>query len=183
MLDIETMGPAPHGAIIAIGALQFDLESGETGEEFETTVDLQSSLDAGLEVDGSTLSWWLDQENHVLDDMMAGEDGLTKALIKFDYFVNKKLNISQDNLVVWANPPSFDVVIMEKAFETVDFDAPWQYWNQRCLMTFASVFPDLKWDLKEEFEEDQDSDAHNALDDCYFQVELANQIHNKIHNN
>ncbi len=47
MLDIETMGNESYSAITSIGAVEFDIETGETGDEFYVVVGLQSCLDAG----------------------------------------------------------------------------------------------------------------------------------------
>lgn len=48
MLDIETMGNQSYSSILSIGAVKFDLNTGETGDEFYTTIDLKSCLDLGL---------------------------------------------------------------------------------------------------------------------------------------
>ncbi|MFA5379904.1 MAG: 3'-5' exoribonuclease, partial [Dehalococcoidia bacterium] len=42
-LDLETMGNGPDAAIIAIGAVEFSLETGLLGQEFYEVVDLESS--------------------------------------------------------------------------------------------------------------------------------------------
>ena len=34
MIDIETMGNMSHSAIVSVGAVRFDLETGEIGEKF-----------------------------------------------------------------------------------------------------------------------------------------------------
>ena len=55
MLDLEVMGNGSSAAICAIGAVEFDLESGELGREFYTIVNLESSVKAGGVIDASTV--------------------------------------------------------------------------------------------------------------------------------
>ena len=53
MLDLETMGNGPTSAIIAIGAVAFDMEG--ITSHFYRQVSLQSSMDAGLKCDDPRL--------------------------------------------------------------------------------------------------------------------------------
>ena len=61
MLDLETMGNGPDSAIIAIGAVEFDLAEQKTGHGFYVHVDLESAVKAGGVVDASTVLWWMKQ--------------------------------------------------------------------------------------------------------------------------
>jgi DNA polymerase III epsilon subunit-like protein len=61
MLDLETLGNKSNSAILSIGAVEFDLETGETGREFYQRIDLQSCIDKGLIINGSTFYWWITQ--------------------------------------------------------------------------------------------------------------------------
>ena len=68
MLDLETMGNNSNSAIIAIGAVAFSLDSG-VYDKFYANVHLQTSLDAGLKVDGSTVEWWLTQSENARESI------------------------------------------------------------------------------------------------------------------
>ena len=59
MVDIETMGIKSNFAIISIGAVEFKIETGETGKEFYRNVTLKSSVELGLNVDADTVMWWM----------------------------------------------------------------------------------------------------------------------------
>ena len=72
MLDLETMSTSSSAAIVSIGAVKFDPHGkiGDFGDPanaeykpFYCTVELTSCIDAGLHVSGSTIEWWLKQEN------------------------------------------------------------------------------------------------------------------------
>jgi DNA polymerase III epsilon subunit-like protein len=43
MLDLETMGNGPRAAIVAIGAVEFDPDTGTVGERFYRAVDLATA--------------------------------------------------------------------------------------------------------------------------------------------
>ena len=43
MLDLETMGTQPDAAIVAIGAVEFDLEAAQLGRRFYQPVTLDSA--------------------------------------------------------------------------------------------------------------------------------------------
>ena len=62
MLDLETLGKLPGCAILSIGAVYFELETGRLGDEFYLNVDPASCTRAGLTIDGETLGWWMQQE-------------------------------------------------------------------------------------------------------------------------
>ena len=60
MLDLETMGKGPRAAIVAIGCVR--IEQGAITDTYYRRVNLESSLQAGLKVDASTVNWWLNQD-------------------------------------------------------------------------------------------------------------------------
>ncbi len=64
MIDIETMGNMSHSAIVSVGAVRFDLETGKTGATFYMNVDLQSYLDAGMDL--TATSRHFDAEGNVV---------------------------------------------------------------------------------------------------------------------
>jgi DNA polymerase III epsilon subunit-like protein len=88
MLDLETMGNAQNSAIVSIGAVEFDLNTGETGEEFYERVNLQSCLDKGLIVNGSTVYWWLEQNETARKNICKSSDSLQNVLNKLTFFMH-----------------------------------------------------------------------------------------------
>jgi len=65
MIDLETMGNVKNSAIVSIGAVEFNIENGDIGEEFYAVVNLQSCLDKGMVVNGDTIYWWLNQDKKI----------------------------------------------------------------------------------------------------------------------
>ena len=86
MLDLETMGNESHSVICSIGAVEFDIITGETGRAFYEMVSLQSCLDLGLKVTGSTIEWWLGQNEAARKEVSLGRKNITEVLHKSGYF-------------------------------------------------------------------------------------------------
>ncbi len=138
MLDIETMGNGPQSAIVSIGAADFD-----SARTFYTNVDLQSCIDAGLKVDGSTIAWWLVQSVEARGDALP----VREALQKFSEWLGAVTWENTDGsptfkpveCELWAYPASFDLVIVENALRACKLQVPWHYRSPRCLRTLAAV--------------------------------------------
>lgn len=156
MVDIETMGTSSDSAIISIGAVEFCINTGNTGREFYRNVSLESSMSNGLKVDASTIMWWMGQSDEARSSLTKDSVSLEKALLDFKDFFPKDCK-------VWANPPSFDLVILKNAFSAINQKAPWNFRNERCLRTLSSMAQDIK-------NRHSPDVAHNALSDCYYQI-------------
>jgi len=122
MVDLETMATHPNAAIVAIGAVRF---TDDLQDSFYQVVDLQSSIRAGLDVDGVTVNWWLMQEEAARQAITAPGIELTKALTLFDKWLGKEA-------VVWGNGASFDNAILANAYHKTGINLPWKYYNNRC---------------------------------------------------
>ncbi len=148
MLDIETMGKTSQAAIIAIGAVKFGHTV--TGR-FYKIVNLQSSLDAGLEVDGDTILWWLKQDKEAQQEFLSTAASIVDVLSAFTFWVGK-------NPVVWGNGATFDNVILTNAYKKCGMKRPWDYRSDRCYRTVRSMYPGV--------ESVRDGIYHKAVDDA-----------------
>ena len=157
MLDLETMGNNSNSAIVAIGAIEFDLNG--LGEEFYCEVDLQSSVSAGLQMDAPTVLWWLNQKDDARSIFIDNEiqNNIETALDLFSDFC-KSVNVSQ----VWGNGAMFDNTILGNAYKATGRDIPWAFWNDRCYRTVKNMYPSIKLDRV--------GIHHNALDDAKSQA-------------
>ena len=111
MLDIETLSTQKDAAIASIGAVQFDLRTGDLGVEFYQVIDLQSCTDAGLHFNGATVAWWLGQSHEARAALLVeGRASLFETLEEFcHWFPNDGR--------CWGNGASFDCVITRNAIE------------------------------------------------------------------
>ncbi|HHY8354843.1 TPA: 3'-5' exoribonuclease domain-containing protein, partial [Escherichia coli] len=76
MIDIETMGKNPNAAIISIGAIFFDPQTGDMGPEFSKTIDLDT---AGGVIDRDVIKWWLKQSREAQSAILTDEIPLDDA--------------------------------------------------------------------------------------------------------
>ena len=154
MVDIETLGTGANSVILSIGAVAFNNEG--ITSEFYRVVDLQSCMNAGLEIDASTLLWWMNQSDDArkLFNSTAREI-LPVALSKFSGWLPQ-------NACIWGNGASFDNTILANAFDKAGVALPWKYWNDRCYRTVKNLYPNIKLERVGTY--------HNALDDAKSQA-------------
>lgn len=171
MLDLETMSNKSNGVICAIGAVEFDLATGETGKEFYTTVDIQSCLDAGLRVEGSTIGWWLTQNEAARNEIAAvGATVLNTALLKLSTGAGFNWNYAK----VWGNSARFDLGILENAYHACKMQAPWKFYNERDVRTLVAFAPEIKANYP------KPETAHHAIQDCHYQIGYCCEIYKTL---
>jgi len=127
MLDIETYATSANAVILSIGAVRFDQETGELGEEFYINVEPGSQR--WREVDPDTLEWW-GRQGPAAREKLTEEPlvSLRTACIEFKKFLKK-------SDLLWSNGPTFDEVIIRSAFEQLGGEFPIGYYNSRCCRT------------------------------------------------
>ena len=167
MIDIETMGNKSFAAIVSIAAVEFDITTGETGNEFYENVSLDSCLQSGLKVDASTVLWWMQQSEDARTKFVQSPIHLAEALQKFTFFC-------KPNLAVWGNSNRFDLGILENAYSVLSLSIPWKFWNERDVRTLVSFRPEIK------DEHVFVGTPHNALDDCHNQIQYCHKIWKSI---
>lgn len=167
MIDIETLGTNPNAVILSLAAVEFCPTSGKTAREFYKKIDLSSALTLGLEIDTETLIWWQTQNPVAFKEMFIDAELIGEVLEQFSYW------LYDSNKIIWANSPSFDLVILKNAFRKLNLPTPWKYNNERCLRTMLALNPEAKQNVDH-------PGAHNALNDCYFQIKYLTKIFNSF---
>jgi exodeoxyribonuclease VIII len=160
MLDLETMGTGPSAAIIAIGAVSFNLEHGILGPRFYQVVDLASSVEWGAVIDPATVLWWLKQSEEARDAFRVKGMPFLEALRAFRDWMTPCGH--RDEVRVWGNGAAFDNVVLGSAYDRAGIDRPWSFWNDRCYRTVKALYPECKLD--------RSGTHHNALDDATSQA-------------
>ena len=169
MLDIETMGNKSNSAIVSIGAVEFDIKTGKTGKEFYRNVSLKSSIDLGLNIDADTVMWWMNQSDDARKSLTNEKAiSINEALLDFSNFCNKDYQI-------WGNSARFDLGLMQDAYNKAILPITWDFRKERCVRTLVSFKPEIKKNL--EFK----GTAHNALADCYNQIEYCRLTWSYLH--
>ena len=162
MLDLETFGTNPNAVIVQIGACYFDRVTGEIGEKFLKNIDAVESVKLGFKMDPETICWWLSQSPEAIKSII----DITKfkwhpsiAIEAFNDFVKPDSNI-------WSHA-TFDMVILMEHYRIIGIKPKFDYRNSRDLRTIVAL-AGIDVDSYEKI-----GIAHNALDDCLFQVKYA----------
>jgi hypothetical protein len=174
MLDLETMDNIGSSAIVSIGAVQCNLITGEIGEEYYRTVNLEGQVDLGLTMNAQTIYWWLGQSRGATDALLApGKILLEDMCNSFDKWL-KHLNRPGIKRL-WGNGASFDNAIIRNAFKRVDIEFPIPFWQDRDMRTIVGFYPKS---LQEDWRRKnlREGTHHNALDDAKHQVKYCNHI-------
>lgn len=172
MIDIETMGNESNSAIVSIGAVEFNMVTGETGKEFYTNVSLKSSLDVGLQINADTVMWWMKQSDEARKSLTDGETkDIESALYDLAAFI---IDCGGKNCQVWGNSARFDLGILSDAYSKVGSKIPWDFRNERCVRTLVSFLPEIK-NMTKFF-----GVAHNAIADCHFQIKYCSETWNAL---
>lgn len=163
MLDLETMGVGPDAAVVAIGAVTFDVRAGLLGDTFYRTVDLRSAVAAGGCMDASTVLWWLQCDADARRMIASAGDEMGSALERFTRWLENMG--AREELRLWGNGAAFDNVILRQAYERCKMPAPWLPWGDRCYRTLKALRPDVRLRRL--------GVHHCALDDARSQAEHA----------
>lgn len=173
MLDLETMGLGVDCAVLSIGAIFFNRDTGDTGREFSAHIRLQTCLDAGLTVDADTLLWWMKQPDAARKALINGQElgalDLDCALVEFSRFVRDQY--ADENVRLWCKGPEFDAATMKNLYRNVlpTHPLPWKHFNVRCVRTPIDLAGGSAFERGIAFS----GVKHDALDDCRHQIKLV----------
>lgn len=158
MIDIETLSNRFDAPVISIGAVYFDLESGETKQTFLARIDPNDAMNFGR-ANGDTLKWWMEQGDEARRNAMSGKMTLTAALKELAPFVSS-------DAMVWGNGPSFDMTVLEHAYARTGIAVPWKFWNVQCCRTIKRLAASTGWTQPQ-----RQGVHHDALDDAVYQAQ------------
>ncbi|WP_278535032.1 3'-5' exonuclease [Delftia acidovorans] len=172
MIDTETMGLPPTGALLSIGAVFFDLHTQSLGPTFNRTINLASSVKHGGTIDAGTVLWWLRQGDEARKAVAYGGEPIDLVLADFAAWIAQTCR--HDDVRPWGNSSTFDLTIIGGAFQRLGMKAPWYFTNERDFRTVRNMFPHIEYDPGE-----KGAGAHNALADAQFQVAHLFKIKNR----
>jgi len=166
MIDIETMSTETNAAMIQLAAVYFDRDTGETGEEFCMNVSLEDCVARGFDVSDGTKAFWDRQDPAVLAGVMSDPYSVADVLAQFQVF------LGTGKKSIWSHA-TFDFVIVNNYLKHLLLKPMFYLWARdiRTVVDLADI--NIK-DFKNE------GDAHNALDDCKFQIKYCVAGFNKL---
>jgi hypothetical protein len=162
MVDIEGLGEGPDGVILQIGAVDFELDGTteklvpdvcitpaeaftvalghKVAPGFFCNINIDSSMRAGLKVDGRTIKWWMGGESD--SPNQAAREALWAAPI---YPIREALNAFQHyvegpDVWLWANPTSYDLTMIASSYQALGRKAPWRRSKEVDCRSYAKGF-------------------------------------------
>lgn len=168
-IDLETLGLSTGAAIVSIGAVVFNPDSGTIVTRAYWPINLDDSLAFG-KVDGSTLSWWMRQEDDARDVFNDPE------AYTFDEALHALHNIFQAHQIeyVWFNGPMEDGTWLKSLYEKRGAELPWRHTCTRDMRTLIDMAMIDRNDLP------NIGTSHNAVDDAEFQAVAIIRAYQKI---
>lgn len=159
MLDLETMGTGPNGAVIQIGLAAFNMKTWATDKAHDllVDVDLLTTLMLNGNVDKSTVDWWRSRGGFKRHSPPV--DIRVALLRTIEWFCDYP-NIKK----VWAVGPQFDVAVMEGNFRAAKLECPWLYNAGRDVRTVFELAKEFGW------QRPQTEITHEAREDCRQQI-------------
>lgn len=155
MIDIETLSTEPDACVVAIGAAKFD-EHGVT----DTLSLIISKKDWHGHIDHNTVAWWMEQSSDAKAATFNQEGAMSAISAQ-----QQLKDFIQGADEVWANSPSFDLVILKKWWKRVSPNThmPVSHRNERCCRTIYREADRLCIELGDAWKM---GIAHNAVDDA-----------------
>ncbi len=162
-IDLETLATTPDSFICAIGAAAFDINTGEIIDDFYLSISLKY-LQPNRVIDPDTVRWWLTQSDAARGELTAATNifRLSEVLGQFYTWVNQFPNAR-----VWGNGATFDISILENAF---NYRPPWKYWNVMDMKTVLALAKSRGYQ-KPAFT----GVKHNALADAQYQAKIISE--------
>lgn len=167
MIDIETMGMAPDGAVLAIGAVPFCIHKEKMTlapreDWFSKRITLQANLDEGRTIWADIVEWWLWQSKEAQEALLLGPRYNDLQDLRCDFIEFVTLHRCE---YVWAKPPTFDLAILSHLFGTT---WPFRYNAQRDVRTLLSCAKVFGWN--DVLDPQIDGTKHDALYDAHVQA-------------
>lgn len=164
MLDLETMGRSPDGAIASIGMIKFDPDGDTLQDPFYLPVRLEGQDVLGMTFFPDTIVWWLQQSKAAQEAIVRGDRvDLFNALSQVNNYVG------ENGTPVWAYGSTFDHVILQTAFDRCRIKSAIGYRQQVCMRALAQ---------RTTIERPKVGEEHNALDDATAQAIWLQKILN-----
>lgn len=195
MVDIESGGLSPNGALLTIGAVAFDPKEKTVGQAFYKTIDPTSAVINGGELHAKTVQWWMTQPGETRWEVWNSNIsfGIETSLSLFNIFLDE---VAPEELYIWANAPQFDLVIIRSAMERLKIQPKWKYYEEMDMRTIRVLAwgkdrKKEKWygladpnnDVKDYLSDSRFlkmKSSHNALVDAVRQAAMVNQCYEKL---
>lgn len=177
MVDIETLGTGENATVFQISAMSFNIQTGDKYGSINLIGDIEKY--GNLNVDGSTLKWWLNTDKELLTELLNKgtykEYDLFEALHK--WLEAQSTTGDMKDVYLWGNGILFDNAKLQTNLNSCNgLKYPIFYRNDRDVRTIlelASMKSGLTEDEIKEYVTDENERKHDAFDDIAYQIRLV----------
>lgn len=180
-IDLETLGTNVDSQITQIGAVIFDLSTGEIVDCYSATIAL--APDAHINATPATLKFWLQEVSTrpEMIDIAMPFNGVTLESALYDLTI-----FFDDHFIdegVWANGTKFDLGMLEYQYKALNMPVPWMHNADRCMRTLRALNPQHKESciFANKEAESYGRGAHDALSDAVWQAKYISHALNSMH--
>lgn len=173
--DLETLGTTPGSIILSIGAVPFNIETGEVGDDkFYCNIEEESCRAFGLTESEDTVAWWNDPAQAKAKSLLVDNKvSLGRALDKFAEW----LPPTAEAYGLWSRG-YFDEELLGAAYRATNQPEPWHYRAPRDARTFTQVAYDAGYLFA--VADPEEYIRHYALDDAWFEAKLVSAAYHAV---
>ncbi len=135
MLDLETLSTRPDATLLQVAVVQFEpVPAGKVLVDDAWNAFVDPASQKGSHVDIDTVMWWLGQSEDARRGIIMGygeSQPLGTVLLDIDHWLNDLGEFDK----IWAKPASFDLPILQYAYQSMNLKVPWDHRQGRCLRT------------------------------------------------
>ena len=174
MLDLETLALDNNALVLSIGAVQFDMKTGEVGKTFHISCDILEQLFNGAKIDLSTIKWWSEQDakaKATILELRSSSPSLIVAhtLQVFNEWISGNFD-NPKNVKLWGNGIAADNVWIRNLYKRHNLNFILPYWCDNDVRTITQLEDYNKvCEVVGEFE----GTKHDAIDDCLHQIKMC----------
>jgi hypothetical protein len=189
MLDLECAhSDSFKPVIMEIGAVNFNIDTGEELSSFSTLINFESCVEKGLEANAETMEFLHGNITlaATLEKSKASPVTIVKALTNFTNWIkecqfNNPRMTPRPEVLVWGNGSVADNVWIKSAYRACGMGnkIPWMYYGDRCVRTVVQECFDVTG-RNYMREEKRVGTVHVAMDDCRHQVRCLVKARNEL---
>lgn len=175
VLDEETLSTEHNAALLSIGAVICDFNTGQQVDTFYANITPESSIAAGLDVSESTKAWWAKQGQAAQDVLSVDQRPLRDVLVDF-----AKWLAGHGVQYAIGNGPRADNQWLESACKAVGMPSPIKYWGDLDMRTLTFIGTHILG--LDHWHNTFKGVKHNALHDAINEAEFCNAVFQKLIN-
>lgn len=175
VISLQTLGVEPGCTILSIGAVQFNIETGEVGPKFYKAIDKKQSLLCGFIEEQKTIDWWKEQS---IDAYMLAHSGRNSPIAVLKAFSCWLSEVFGDQpFVTYGNSARFDLGILHAAYRLCGLQYPIDSHFERDYRTLTTL---SEWTKRVRFSFPFEGLRHDPVCDAQHRAKIISLIMQRL---